>query len=198
MLSGTGLLLLSHLQPSPNAATHQIVVRTGTSTTPASYHTPIPSTATHVISPNQTATAQASATPQTVTTPTSGPGTPTPTLGPGSPTATVTPMSAIPLKLSPSTQITLLKQSHTCSGQQNITNNNSFPVSWQWTATSPQVTGLQFRLTGSDWLPGLPFGTLPGDSSSTLSFTLDCNGGQSNAVSMSDNQGKSYNFSLLS
>jgi hypothetical protein len=92
----------------------------------------------------------------------------------------------------------LLKQSHSCSGQQSITNNNPFPVSWQWTATSPQVSNLQFRLSGSDWSSGLPFGTLPGDSSTTLSFTLDCAGGQSNAVSMSDNQGKSYNFSLLS
>jgi serine/threonine protein kinase len=190
LLGGAGLLLLSHLQPSPNGATHQIILQTGTSTIPASsFNSPVPSTATGVTSPKQTATAQASATPRTISTPTSGSGTPTPS---------VTPMSPTPLNLSPATQITLSKQSHTCNGQQKITNNNPFPVSWQWTATSPQVTNLQFQLSGSGWFPGLPFGTLSGNSSTTLSFTLDCAGGQSNAVSMTDNQGNSYSFSLLS
>jgi serine/threonine protein kinase len=198
LLSGAGLFLLTHLQPSPNVATHLITVQTATNTVPASsFNSPVPSTTTGVTSPERTATAQASATPRPVSTPTSGPGTPTPTSGPGTPTPTVTPISATSLHLSPATQIILSKQSHSCSGSQTITNHNPFPVSWQWTGTSPQVSNLQFQLTGSGWFPGLPFGTLSSNSSTTLSFTLDCSGGQSSAVSMSDDQGFSYSFSLL-
>jgi serine/threonine protein kinase len=196
LLSGTGILLLSRPHSSPNAATRQIILQPGTSTIPASYNTPVPSTATGVTSPKQTATAQASATPPPVTSPTPAPS--TPTSGPGTPTPTVTPLSATPLNLSPATQITMFKQSRTCTGQQTITNSNPLSVIWQWTTISPQVTNLQFQLSGSGWTSGLPFGTLSGDSSTTLSITLDCTGGQSDAVSMSDNQGHSYSFSLLS
>jgi eukaryotic-like serine/threonine-protein kinase len=192
VLSGMGILLISHLHSSPTATSNQRILQTGTSTIPGGYNTPIPSTATGVTSPKQTATAQASATPRSNRTPT--PGSPTPTPGPGTPTPTATPM---PLNLSPATQITMSKQDHTCSGQQSITNNNPSPVTWQWTSASG-VTGLQFKVGGSGWTSGLPEGTLSADRSTTLSFTLDCSGGQTYAVSMSDNAGNSYNFSLLS
>jgi hypothetical protein len=70
-------------------------------------------------------------------------------------------------------------------------------VTWQWTGTSPQLSGLQFKAGGSSWTPGLPSGTLAAKSSTTISFSLNCSGGQSNAVHMTDNQGNSYSFSLV-
>ena len=169
LLTGTGILL-AHLSGFQG-------------TLPAGSTTPAPGGG--LTSPQRTATATAAVLPS-------------PSAGPGTPTATVTPGSAVDLELNPAAQVTLSKQGHTCTGQQSIMNSNAFAVTWHWTATSPQITGLQFKTTGSSWSTGLPFGTLAGNSSTTLSISLNCSGGQNNAVSMTDDQGNTYSFGLVS
>ena len=195
VLSGTGILLVSHLPPSSNQLASHGNVQTSTSS-PGSY-TAIPSRDTRVASPQLTATAQASRTPGAMTTPTI-PTTFSPTPSPGSPTSTATPISAMSLELNPATQVMLSQQGQTCSGNQTIMNVNAFAVSWQWTATSPQISNVQFQTSGSGWSSGLPSGMLAANSSTTLSLSLDCNSEQDDAITMTDNQGNMYSFSLLS
>jgi len=169
MLTGTGLLLARLGQALP----HHIGLE-GTSTTGS--HTPVPSGG--LTSSEQTATANAGVLPS-------------PSAGLG------TPGSALELQLSPASQITLSKQGHTCTGHQTIRNDGPLAISWQWTATSPQISGLQFQTTGSGWSSGLPSGMVAANSSTTLSVRLNCSGGQSDAITMADDQGNRYRFSLV-
>ena len=170
MLAGTSLLL-AHL----GQASSPLSGLRGT----AGSHTPA-STGGLTTAPQQTATANSGVRPS-----------------PSAGVATATPGSALDLELSPASQVTLSKQGHTCTGRQTIRNASASTVSWQWMATSPQISGLQFQTTGSGWSSGLPSGTVAANGRTILSFKLNWSGGESNAVTMTDDQGNSYRFSLV-
>lgn len=132
-----------------------------------------------------------------------GPGTPSPTAsasptGAPSPTpnstATSTPAPSR-LLLSPS-PVPLNKRAHSCTGQQTIRNDNAMAVSWSWTSASPALNGIQYSVDGVPGGSGLPQANTSAGSASTLTFTLSCDGGQSNAVTMRDSLGNIYTFTL--
>ena len=195
LLTGGGILLSRQgrhsIVPTPplgNLSTRTISVSTSSNATPTTA--------------KSTATSQASGTPGALTTPTVGLLlTPTPVFALPSPTPTIalptqTPVTVRSLQLDPADQVPLTKQTQTCTGSQVISNPNAIAVSWQWTGATPNIIGLQYKTSGPAWLPGLPSSAVAANGSTTLSIKLNCSGSQHNSVTMSDNQGHAYSFTL--
>ena len=111
------------------------------------------------------------------------------------PTPTRAPSSPSPLVVSPSL-IVLSKRNQTCSGQQTITNENGIAVTWDWSSASPSIQGLTFNINGSTSGSGMPQGITSSGGTDTVSFTMNCSGGQYNTVIMSDDLGNTYTFHL--
>lgn len=144
--------------------------------------------------PGATTTPGGSPTPGATTTPN---GSPTPT---GTPAPTATPTTGGPaLTLNPANVIFISKDySHVCSGAQDITNTTGAPVFWKWTSAAPPITIIGYTVNGvSVAATGMPQATTAANSTDTLRFTMHCsNSGQFNTITMTDDRGGTYTFSV--